>query len=465
MLLGTCCLSLFAVVMDASIMAVALPAMRADLDATISQLQWTIGAYSVTLSSLLVLAGSTADRVGRRLIFQGGLVVFGAGSLLCSLAPTLQWLVVARVVQAIGAAALNPVALAIITNTFVHRSERVRAIGAWSAVVGVSMALGPLLGGGLVDAAGWRAIFLINLPVVLAALTLTALVIPESRAVRARRLDPVGQGLLLTMLAAGAVTVIEGPNVGWTSPQTVVTITIAIAASVGLIGYETRRVDPLLELGYFRRPAFTGATVLAVATFSALSGLNFLGSLYLQEVRGLSALQAGTYTLPLAVMTLLVAPLSGRLVGSHGPRLPLLIGGAGLTTGPLLLTGLTADTSPGRLLAAYALFGLGFGAVNPPITASAVSGMPAAQAGTAAAIVTAGRQLGQALGVAGIGSVLASGLHGAPASGIDQAGRVGWWIVSACGLAVLVVGLVVTGQRRPAAHLRVALPSRSGSAV
>ena len=376
LILAICCMSLLIVSLDVTIVNVALPAIGHDLHAPVSGLQWTIASYTLVVASFLMLAGSTADRIGRRRTFQAGLVVFTLGSLLCSLAPGLGWLIAFRMVQAIGGSMLNPVAMSIITNTFTEPAERARAIGVWGGVVGISMAAGPLIGGVLVGSVGWRGIFWVNIPVGLAAIVLTARFVPESRATRGRRPDPVGQLLVIATLAALTYGIIEGPDAGWTSPRIVGCFALSAAALAGLILYEPRRQDPLIDLRFFRSVPFSAATVIAISAFAGLGGFLFLNTLYLQEVRGFSALEAGLYTLPMALMTLVCAPLSGRAVGNRGPRRPLVIAGVTMTVSAVLLTGLTAHTSPAWLFLAYVLFGIGFGTVNAPITNAAVSGMP-----------------------------------------------------------------------------------------
>ncbi len=446
LILAICCMSLFIVALDNTIVNIALPSIRRDLHAPLSGLQWTIDAYTLVLASLLMLAGSTADRIGRRRTFQTGLVVFTIGSLLCSIAPSLGWLIVFRMVQAIGGSMLNPVAMSIITNTFTDRRERARAIGIWGGVVGLSMALGPVLGGLLVSSGSWRAIFWINVPVGLAALGLTALFVPESRAPRPRRPDVVGQVLVFAMLASVTYAIIEAPTAGWTSPETLGFFALSAVSLAGLLWYEPRRAEPLIDLRFFRSAPFTGATVIAVCAFAALAGFLFLNTLYLQDVRGFSALRAGLYTLPRAATTAVVAPLSGRLVGSRGPRLPLVVAGIGLATAGLLLTRLTPHTPMDWLVVVYVVFGIGFAMVNAPITNTAVSGMPLAQAGVAAAVASTSRQVGQSLGVAIVGSVVVTGLHASFRTGFAAASHAGWWIVAGCGVAVLVLGLATTGR-------------------
>jgi EmrB/QacA subfamily drug resistance transporter len=300
LVLAICCMSLFIVGLDTTIVNLALPTIRHDMDTSVSGLQWIIDAYTVVLASLLVLSGSTGDRLGRRRTFQLGLVLFGLGSLLCSVAPNIGLLIVFRMLQAIGGSMLNPVAMSIITNTFTERAERARAIGVWGGVVGLSMAAGPLVGGTLVASIGWRSIFWLNVPVVAVALLLTALFVPESRAPRPRAMDPFGQLLVIGLLASLTYGIIEGPGAGWGSPRIVGCFVLAAAALAGILYYEPRRTDPLLELRFFRSVPFSGATVIAVSSFATLSGSLFLNSIYLQEVRHLSALHAGLLTLPTA---------------------------------------------------------------------------------------------------------------------------------------------------------------------
>ncbi len=448
LVLAICCMSLLIVSIDNTILNVALPSVQRDLHASTSGLQWAVDAYTLVLAALLMLAGSTADRIGRKRVFMTGLVVFTLGSLLCSLAPDLSSLVVFRMIQAVGGSMLNPVAMSIITNTFTDARERARAIGVWGAVVGISMAAGPLVGGLLVESVGWRSIFWVNLPVGLAALLLTLRFVPESRAPKARRPDPLGQLLVIVLFGSLTYAIIEAPNAGLTAVLPYAAL--ALAALTGLLVHEPRRAEPLIDLRFFRSAPFSGATVIAVSAFAALGGFLFLSTLYLQNVRGLSALHAGLWMLPMAVPTFLCAPLAGRLVGSRGPRLPLLIAGGALTVSAVLFAAFEAETSNATRFLGYVLFGIGFGFVNAPITNTAVSGMPRAQAGVAAAVASTSRQLGQTLGVAVVGAVLAAGVGTSSyRDTFVSAARPGWWILTACGLAVLLLGALTTG---PWAH-------------
>ena len=447
LVLAICCMSLLIVGMDNTIVNVALPSIRTDLSASVEGLQWTIDGYTLVLASLLILAGSSADRLGRRRTFQTGLVLFTLGSLLCSVSPGLGWLVAFRMMQAVGGSMLNPVAMSIITNVFTEPRERARAIGVWGGVVGISLGVGPIVGGLLTETIGWRSIFWINVPIGLAAVVLAALFIPESRAPRPRRVDPIGQLLVLILLASVTYAIINGPRAGWGSMQTWALFGLAVLAALGLLRYEPRRTDPLLELRFFRSVPFSAATVIAVCAFGAFSGFLFLNTLYLQDVRQLSALHAGLCLLPMALVTALLAPVSGRIVGSRGPRLPLFLAGAAMCAGGLALTGLDRTTGYGWLIGSYVLFGIGFGMVNAPVTNTAVSGMPRSQAGVAAAVASTSRQVGAALGVAIVGSVINTGASGAMARDLVSASRPGWWIITGAGACVLLLGAASTSHR------------------
>jgi EmrB/QacA subfamily drug resistance transporter len=452
----TCCISLFIVGLDITVVNVALPAIGQELDAGISGLQWTVGAYTVVMASLLMFSGSMADRIGRKRTFVIGLTVFSVASLLCSLAPSVGLLVAFRVLQAVGASMMNPVAMSIITNTFTDPRERAQAVGVWGAVFGISMALGPIVGGTLVSSVGWRSIFLINIPVGLAAIILTLRVIPESRAPRPRRFDPVGQALVIVLLATLTYGIIEAPSRGWSSPVILAALSASGGALLALLLYEPRREEPLLDLRFFRSSPFASSIVISVAAFAAFGGFLFLNTLYLQEVRGLSPVQAGLATVPIAVMTMVASPLSGRMVGRHGPRLPLLISGVSLLTACAMLTGIEPATPVAWLLAAYVLFGLGFGFVNAPITNAAVSGMPRAQAGVASAIATTSRQFGQTLGVAVVGAIVTSRVGESVDADLSAASPPGWWTLAACGAIVLALGFTATTSRANASARRTA---------
>jgi EmrB/QacA subfamily drug resistance transporter len=456
LILATCCAGVLMVSMDVTIVNVALPSIRREFGASVSALQWTIDAYTVVVASFLMLAGSTGDRAGRRRTFQIGLSLFSLGSLLCSAAPSIVSLVAFRMVQAMGGAMLNPVAMSIVVNVFTDAKERARAIGVWSAVFGLALALGPVVGGALTETLGWRSIFWINVPVAGAAILATARFVPESRAARVRGFDAAGQALVVVALASLTFGVIEGPRAGWESPWIVGLLLAAAAAIGGLIAVEGRRRDPLIDLRFFRSATFSSATVLAVLAFSTFSAFLFLNSLYLQEVRGLAAFDAGLCTLPTAIAVAGCAPISGGLVGRGQTRVALAVAGVAMTLGALGLTRLSANTSLPWILGSYGVFGVGFGFVNVPITNTAVSGMPRSQAGVAAGVASTSRQVGASLGVAVGGSVVGSTMRASAHPDFAAATHAVWWLMVLCGASVGALGFASTSQWARATARRVA---------
>jgi EmrB/QacA subfamily drug resistance transporter len=446
LVLVICCLSLFIVGLDSTIVNVALPSIGRELHASVAGLQWTIDGYTLVLASLLMLSGATADRVGRRRTFQVGLATFTVGSGLCSLAPGLGWLVAFRMVQAIGGSMLNPVAMSIITNTFTDRAERARALGAWGGTFALSVALGPVFGGLLVQSVGWRGVFWVNIPVGLAAIALTARFVPESRAPRARRPDPVGQGLIIVMLGSLTYAIIEGPTDGWHSAESLALFATAAVALAVFVGYEARRTEPVLDPRFFRSAPFAGAVLTAISAFAALGGFLFLATLYLQDVRGMSALYAGLHMVPMAAVMAVGAVASSRMLARRGGRLPTLVAGAAIAAGGLLLSGITTSWSTPQIIIAFSVFGLGSGMVNAPITQAAVSGMPFSQAGVASGIASTSRQIGTSLGVAVTGSILAANLHGPLRTGFVPASHADWLLLTGCGAAIMILALVTNGK-------------------
>lgn len=402
--------------MDSTIVNVAIPSIRTQMHAPLSRLQWIVDIYTLTLASLLMLSGATADRFGRKRMFRIGLTIFAVGSLLCSLAPTINVLIGARFLQAIGGSMLNPVAMSIITTVFTDRVERARAVGVWGAVVGVSTALGPMVGGVLIDSLGWQSVFWINLPICAAALVLTTLFVPESKAAKARSIDPAGQLLAIVVMFTLVFGLIEH------MPYIFVITAIALAVFCYV---EWRHRTPFIDLRFFRSFPFASATMIAVCAFACLGAFLFSASLYLQGTRHYTAVHTGLLYLPMALGMLVCSPLSGRLVGRYGTRPSLVIAGGLLAVSTIALTTLRADTPVWALIVMFAVFGVGFGTVNAPITTAAVSGMPLDQAGAASAVASTSRQIGVSLGVALCGLLTGASL---------------WWV-----LAVLAVGVVVLG--------------------
>ncbi|WP_438489967.1 MFS transporter [Streptomyces sp. S186] len=435
--------------LDNTILNVALPAIQASLACDLTALQWVMDAYLLVLGSLLLLAGSVGDRWGRRRLFLFGLLVFTVGSALCSAAVNLGTLVAARVVQAIGGAALTPTSLSIVRDVFRDPDERDRALGVWSGIFGVATACGPLAGGLLVSVAGWRSVFWVNVPLGLVALVLARRFVPESRAPRPRRADPLGQGLMMALLATLTYTLVQGPRDGWTKPLIVTGLVLAAVTLIAFVAVELRQREPMLDLRYFRNPSFSGANVIALLAFVALAGFLLVSTLYLQQERGLSARGAGVALLPATVAIAAGGPLGGWLVARYGPRLPLTAAGLFMTAGSAVLLGLSPTTPYARIALAYVLLGAGFGLVNPPITSIVVSGMPANQAGVASAVGATARQFGNALGVAVLGGLLAVELKSPTGSHLlGNAVRLPWAFLCLDGLAVTAVALLAT-RRRP----------------
>jgi len=442
----TCCLSLLIVSMDMTIVNVAIPAIRADLDASPSQLQWIIDVYTLVLASLLMLSGATGDKFGRRRVFQIGLTVFAIGSLLCSLAPNIETLIAARFLQAIGGSMLNPVALSIISQIFTGRVERARALGIWGAVVGIAMALGPTVGGLLIELISWRAVFWINLPICFAAIALTAIFVPETKSATMRNIDPVGQGLAVLFLFGVVFALIEGPGLGWTNPRLIAVASVAALAFVAFLRYESSRHDPFIDLRFFRSIPFASATLTAVTAFAAWGAFLFMMSLYLQSERHFSAMHTGLIYLPIAIGALLFSPLSGRLVGRYGARPSLLVAGVLITSASLMLTFLTVTTPVWALLVTFSVFGIGFSMVNAPLTNAAVSGMPLDRAGAASAVTSTSRQIGVSIGVALCGSVAGAALS-QPGIDFAAAARPLWFVCVGLGAVVTALGFLSTSAR------------------
>ncbi|MCA1217605.1 MFS transporter [Streptomyces sp. 8L] len=449
LVLAICCLSVGVTGIDLSIVNVALPSISKDLHTSVGGLQWTVDAYSLVMACLLVLSGSMADRFGRKRVFQLGLSLFSLGSLLCGLAPCVGWLIAFRGLQAVGGSMLNPVAMSIIVSVFTDRRERARAIGVWGSVIGTTVAAGPVLGGLLVSGIDWRSVFWVNVPIGIGAILLTRRFVPESRAARGRAFDPPGQALIIVLFASVIAATIEGPRQGWANPWIVGLFVLAALALTGLLIVEPRRSEPLIDLRFFRSPPFSGANTISVVMSAGLGGFLFLSTLYLQDVRHFSPLHAGLMIIPVAVGQAVASQLSGRLLASRGDRLPLVLGGAFLTLGGVLLVPLTAHTGSGYLLAAYAVFGLGAGLTGPPVNHTAVTGLPPDQVGVAGALAASARQFGISIGVAVTGSIVAG-----TGTGSLDSGHAAWAVLAGCGLVALVLGAVSTSGWAKAAAAR-----------
>lgn len=454
-ILLSCCVVVLCVQIDSTGVNLALPSISKDLGASTGELQWVVDAYLLVLASLLMFSGALADRVGRRRVLVAGLLVFGLGSALCSVAVNPLMLIAMRGLQAVGGSALVPVAMSIIANVFTDPKERAQALGAWGAVVGVGMALGPLVGGTLVDAVDWRAVFWVNLPIVAVAVPSAIRVIPESRAAHARGADPAGQLLAALALGLLAFGIIEGGELGLGRVRVLASITLAVVLLVVFLAVERRTREPMLELRFFRSIPFSLSIAMGLLLFLSYAGFTFVATLYLQDVRGLEPVVAGLLTLPVAVSNGVMAYVSGWLTGRVGPRPPMVGGPLLIIAGAvILLTTLGPTTAWGWYVAAGLCIGGGLGLTNTPLSNTAVSGMPRDQAGVAGATVSTAKNVGQSLGVAVLGASLNAGI--AAGSGFSDAARPGWWMVLALGLVLLVMAVESSTVRAKRSARRVA---------
>ena len=457
-----CSSSLFITYLDSTILNVALPTLQQDLHASIAGLQWVSDAYLLVVASLLMLTGSTADRLGRKRLFLIGLAGFSLGSLLCSLAPNTGSLVALRMLQGLGGSMLTPISLSIVRNTFHDPKERAQALGIWSGIFGVAAACGPVVGGILVSSVGWRSIFWVNVPIGAAMIAAALRYVPESRAPRPRRVDVPGQLLMIVFLGSLTYAVIQGPVSGWAAPQILALFAVAAVSLAVFVAVERRRPEPLLELRFFRSHPFTGASVIAVLAFVVLGGFLFVITLYLQQARGFSPLRSGLSLLPATVVMAAAAPVAGHLTGRRGPRIPLVASGLFIAAGMAVLLDLGPGTSFLQVTIALVLAGAGLGLVNPPITNTGVSGMPPDQAGVASAVISATRQFGSVLGVAVMGDLVTTGVSSGLARGqthavaLSEATHGAWALALGCGVVVALTGYLTTTARAHASAAAVA---------
>ena len=446
-MLAICCLSQFIVGVDNTIVTIALPAIRSSLHASFASAQWTVDAYQIVLGAFLVSAGATADRWGRRRTLQTGLGIFAAGSLLCGISPNVGWLIAFRVLQALGGSMMNPVAMAIISHAYPNPKRRAKAFGVWSGVYGLSMAAGPVTGGLLVAYVGWRSIFWATAPIAVAAIVLCARFVPESRGLPARRIDPVGQALLVCGLTALTFSIIEGHTLGWTSGQVVTPLAVCVLCAAGFLRWEARHPEPLIDLSFFRSIPFSAGISMSLIGMASAGGYLWVITFYLQDARGLSPQAAGFALVPAAAAVLLIAPMSGRIAANHGPRVPLIASGIGLAASGLMLAGIERQTPMFLLVGSFLAFGIGFGMLNAPITSISVSGMPPSRSGVAAAVASTGRQVGQAIGVAIAGALVIPGLTPHIDASLPTASRPAFWAIALGGSCVACVAALATTRR------------------
>jgi EmrB/QacA subfamily drug resistance transporter len=407
LILVVLCFGLLVIVVDNSILNVALPSIADELDASNTQLQWTVDSYTLVFAGLLLTAGSLGDRFGRRPALQVGFLIFGLGSLASAFAGSADMLIATRAFMGIGGAFIMPATLSIITNVF-SGAERGRAIGVWAATAGVAAALGPISGGLLLEHFYWGSIFLVNLPIVALGILAGVFLIPDSKDPHPPRLDPVGAVLSVVGLCALLFAVIEGPEQGWTSGVTIAGFVVGAALLAAFFVWEVRSDHPMLDFDFFRNPRFSGASVAIMLTFFAMFGSLFVLTQYLQLVLGYTPLETGVRLLAFAIPMMLVAPQAPRLVERIGTKAVVASGMSLTTVGLLLLTGTDGGSTYADLAWRMVITATGLALTMAPATESIMGSLPLAKAGVGSAVNDTTRQVGGAVGVAVIGSVFTS---------------------------------------------------------
>ena len=447
------CVGTFMLLLDITIVNVALPTIASDLHASFSEIQWVIDAYALTLASLLLTAGTLADLLGRRLMFAIGLGLFSFASLLCALSPSATFLIFARAFQGIGGAIMFATSLALLAQVFRGR-ELGTAFGAWGATIAASAAVGPLLGGFLTEDFGWSSIFYINVPVGIAALVLTLAKIDESRDPTGRRIDWIGTVTFTGALFLLVFAIVRGNSEGWGSAMIIGLFTGAVVLLIAFLISQFVQDNAMFDVSLFRKPTFSGASIAAFTVSSAMFAMFLYLVLYLQTILGFSPLQTGLRFLPFTVVSFFVAAASGNLSAKIPARV-LLAGGLLLTgVGLLLMRGLTVDSGWTALLAGFIVSGAGVGLINPALASTAIGVVPPQRSGMASGINSTFRQVGIATGIAVLGAIfesglatkLAPGLAGTPAAG--QATAISHAV--AAGGAGQVLAAVPAGQRAQA---------------
>jgi EmrB/QacA subfamily drug resistance transporter len=406
--LAVMCLSLFVITIDNTVLNVAIPSLIKDLGATTSQLQWIVDGYTLVFAGLLLTAGSLGDRFGRKGALAIGLTIFTVGSAASAFAGSASMLIFTRAFMGIGGALIMPATLSLLTNVFHDPRERGRAIGMWAAVAGASAGIGPVVGGILLAHFSWGSVFLINVPIGIAAIIAGRFVLPTSRDPHAPKLDPVGALLSIAGLVAVLWAVIEAPVKGWTSTSVVVAFVVGILGIVAFVVWELRSTHPMLDVRFFENRRFTAANSAITLVYFAMFGAGFLFTQYLQDVLGFTPLQAGLRLLPQAAVLLVVAPLSPRLTERLGTK---IVVGSGLViaaAGLLLVRELPVTGGYPLLLTGLIVAAIGMGLVMAPATESIMGSLPKSKAGVGSAMNDTTRQMGGALGVAVIGSLFAS---------------------------------------------------------
>lgn len=406
--LMTLCLSLLIIVMDNTILNVAIPSLVNELGATNSQLQWIVDGYTLVFAGLLLTTGSLGDKFGRKRALRVGIVIFAIGSALSALSGSPSQLIATRSLMGLGGALIMPSTLSILTNVFRDPKERGRAIAIWAGFSGVGVALGPVIGGMLLRHFSWSSVFWVNLPIGAAALVLGHFFVPETKDHHAPRLDPAGALFSIVGLGSMLFGIIEGPTKGWTSVEVTGAFTVGIVALGSFLTWERRSDHPMLDLSFFKNPRFTAANMAVTLTFFALFGSLFLMTQYWQFVHGYTPLQAGVRLIPYAMTMMVTAPLSARLVERLGTKRVVTIGLCTISASMLALSTIHSDSSYLRVIINMCVMAMGMGLTMAPATESVMGSLPRAKAGVGSAVNDTTRQVGGALGVAVIGSLVAS---------------------------------------------------------
>jgi EmrB/QacA subfamily drug resistance transporter len=404
--LGAMCFSLFMVMLDNTVVNLALPTIERQLESGISELQWIVDAFILLIASLMLTGGALGDRYGRRWAFITGLAVFTGGSLFCALSPSIGLLIAARAIQGVGAAIMMPNTLAILTTTFQDPKQRAQAIGLWAGVSGIALALGPALGGIMVDAWGWQSIFWLNVPIGVLALTVAFIIVPESKNPERRGIDFIGQVLAIVGLGALTYGLIEANNYGWGSARIIVLLVVGVVTLAAFGVWESRTKKPMLHLSFFKNLTFTGANLVGLFISFGFFGMLFFLALFMQNVQGFSATGAGLRQLPSTLAVMVFAILSGRIAGRVGARVPMTIGMLLCGAGILGFTTVQATTPYSHYWWILAIVGVGTGLVMSPMTSAVMSTVPVARVGMASATLNTTRQVGGVFGIAVLGAVL-----------------------------------------------------------
>jgi EmrB/QacA subfamily drug resistance transporter len=456
--LGAMCLSMFMIMLDSTVVNVALPSIQEDLDTSVDQLEWVVNGYTLSFAALLVTGGRLGDIFGRRRIFTIGVVVFAGSSATAGLAQSPDMLVASRIAEGVGGALMMPATLSIITDAF-PAEERGKAIGTWAGISGLALSFGPLAGGFLTEDVTWRAIFYINLPIAILALIASFAAVRESRDEKAERtVDYLGVVFLTVALTSFVLALIEGNEWGWGSARTVGLLTGGVVATAVFLVIESRVRAPIVEFDFFRSRNFIGANTVALIISFAMMGSFFFLAIYLQDLLLYSPLETGVRFLPTTVLIVLVAPFAGRVADRIGSRWPMVLGLLVTSVSLFLFSRMTATTTYSDLIPAWILLGIGIGLTMSPMSTAAMNAVAVDKAGVASGTLQMFRMMGGTIGVAATGAIFQSKLgdfnpaalaSGGPAAAENFTDALGSAMALGSGLTAVgavVAALVITGK-------------------